>query len=64
METKTECIILWRNTQNNRIGFVADEYGDIEVFPTYGTALAAAGRTTVCKAFPYKIVELDELGKD
>lgn len=56
-----ECVILFRNTQNGRVGYVSDDKGEIAVFPHDDAAIAAAEHTTICKAFPYQIVPLDEL---
>lgn len=61
-----ECVILYRNTQNDKVGFVTDGEDSlglplIAVFKHIDDAIEAASYTTVCKAFPYQIVELDEL---
>ena len=56
-----ECVILFRNTRNDRVGFVSDDEGDIAVFRNEDEAILAAHKTTVCRAFPYQVVVLDEL---
>lgn len=57
-----ECVILFRNTQNGKIGYVSEDDPDrIAVFANRDEAISAAGNTAVCKAFPYQIVEVDEL---
>lgn len=57
--TETRFVILWRNTQNNRISFVSDGDDEMAVFASYVEADEAARHTTVCKAFPYQIVEVE-----
>jgi hypothetical protein len=57
-----ECVILFRNTQNAAVGFIAD--GDeIAVFPNEDAAIdfARDGNSPVLRAFPYQVVLLDEL---
>lgn len=56
-----ECVILFRNTQNGRVGYVGD--GDeIAVFTDYDEAVSAAlNDVPICRAFPWQVVELDEL---
>ena len=57
-----DCVILFRNTQNGKIGFISDDDPDkIAVFANFDEAMAAADKTTACKAFPYQIVKCDEL---
>jgi hypothetical protein len=55
-----ECVILFRNTQNGRVGFVSD--GDeIAVYPNYDEAAKASDDIPICQAFPHQIVELEDL---
>lgn len=58
-----ECVILYRNTQNNRVGFIEDADGQITVFENEDVAVdyAIMGSSPVLKAFPYQVVVLDEL---
>lgn len=56
-----ECVILWRNTQNDTVGFISDGEGNIEVFKDRDAALELAWDHGLLKAFPYQIVELDGL---
>jgi hypothetical protein len=57
----SECVILFRNIQNNRIGCVIGDRDEIAVMPNREAAEEAARNTTVCRAFPYQIVEVDEI---
>lgn len=57
-----ETVILFRNTQTGRVGFIAD--GDeIAVFKNEDEAIqfAESGKSPLLKAFPYQVVPLDEL---
>lgn len=56
-----ECVILWRNTQNDKVGFISDEAGEIAVFRNIDEAIDLASDHTLLRAFPFQIVELDEL---
>lgn len=56
-----ECVILWRNTSNGRVGFLSDENGEISVFENWDEAVDVAADHPICVAFPFQIVELDEL---
>lgn len=56
-----DCCILFRNTSNDRVGFVSDEAGELAVFPDMDAAIEAAEMTPICRAYPYQIVQLDEL---
>lgn len=58
-----ECVILFRNTQNGRVGFIDEADGQISVFENEDVALdfALSGRSPVLTAFPYQVVKLDEL---
>lgn len=56
-----ECVILWRNTQNNRVGFISDDDGEILVFDNMEDAIELALEHNLLLAFPYQIVELNEL---
>lgn len=58
-----ECVILFRNTRNKRVGFIEDADGQITVFENEDVAVdyAIMGHSPVLKAFPYQVVKLDEL---
>ena len=56
-----DCVILFRNTINNRVGFVSDEDGELRVFPNQDVAIAVAEEVPICRAYPYQIIALDEL---
>lgn len=56
-----ECVILWRNTQNGAVGFISNEEGDLEVFANRDDAVSCALNSSLLQAFPYQIVELEEL---
>lgn len=56
--------ILFRNPQNNIVGFVSDAEDDdiIAIFPDEDAAIEAAENVPVIQAgWPYQIVCLDEL---
>ena len=61
----TQCVILWRNTQPGRggIGFISkdDQSEEIAVFKDYDEAKECAMEHPLFRAFPYQIVELDDL---
>lgn len=61
MSSILECVILYRNTGNGRVGFVSEADGEMHVFATEDEAIEAASRVPVCKVFLYQIVTLDEL---
>ena len=57
-----DSVILFRNSHNGRVGFVSDDVdGEIAVFPDRDAAIDAAMRIPCCQAFPYQVIELDEL---
>lgn len=58
-----ECVILWRNTQNGKVGYIADGDSDrIMVYANYRQALHDIPNIPVLQAgFPYQIVELENL---
>lgn len=56
-----ECIILYRNTASGLVGFVNDSEDDVMVFADRDAAIAAADTVPILRAYPYQIVELDEL---
>lgn len=58
-----ECIIVFRNPGNDRVGFIAkdDDSGDPEVFPHHDAAVEFALKHSLLQAWPFQIVELDEL---
>lgn len=56
----SECIIIFRNTSNQRIGYVTfDERGDLAVFKDRDEAEKASRKVPICQAYPFQIVELD-----
>jgi len=58
----TECVILFRNTINNRVGFVTeDDAESIAVFVDRDKAIEAAFQVPILQAYPWQLVELDEL---
>lgn len=63
MSDNYECVILFRNTQNGRVGFIAanDDPGEIAVFKNRDEAIACTEWQPLLRAFPYQIVEVDEL---
>ena len=57
-----ECVILFRNTGNGEVGFVSD--GDsykIMVYRDREAAIRDVPNVPILRAFPYQIVEMDEL---
>lgn len=55
-------VILYRNTQNKKIGFVSEEDPDkIAVFKSFEDAIDGARNTTICRAFPYQVIAVDEI---
>jgi len=57
-----QCVILFRNTMNKRVGFVTeDDLENIKVFPNMHDALEAVGDVPILRAYPYQIIELDEI---
>jgi len=61
----TECVILWRNTQLGRggVGFIStdDDPDKIAVFKDRDEAIDCALKHPLFRAFPYQIVELEDL---
>jgi hypothetical protein len=58
----TQCVILYRNSRNNRVGYVSDEDGEsIAVFESEAEAMETAHQVPICQAYPYQIVELSDL---
>lgn len=51
-------VILWR-TQRGGISFVSADDGVMATWSTREAAEESARNTTVCRAFPYQIVEVD-----
>jgi hypothetical protein len=56
-----ECVILFRNTMNDRVGFVTDAEGEMRVFANRDEALAEADHVPILQVYPWQLVELDEL---
>lgn len=57
-----QCVILFRNTQNGAVGFVSDGESDrIAVFDSEEQAEREAPGITICRAFPYQIVRLEDI---
>lgn len=63
MSANIECVILWRNTQNGRVGYIHDgsEFEEIAVFPNEDAAIDLATKHALLQAFPYQIVPLEDL---
>lgn len=58
----SECVILFRNTSNQRVGFVTeDDCESIAVFPDREKAIQAAFNVPILQAYPWQLVELDEI---
>ncbi len=59
----TECVILFRNPQSKKVGWVSSSEDDdtIAVFANRDEAIKAAFNVPVCVVYPWQIVELDEL---
>lgn len=58
----TECVILFRNSKNKRVGFVTeDDCETIAVFSDRDAAIKAAFNVPVLQVFTWQLVELDEL---
>lgn len=58
----TECVILCRNMQNGKVGYVSDGEGDkIAVYNSRGSALRDMSNVPILRVFKYQIVELDDL---
>jgi hypothetical protein len=58
-----ECVILYRNPSNGKVGFIGgdDEDHVVAIFGSRDAAIRIADRMPICRAFPWQIVELDEL---
>ena len=56
---RSRFVILWRNPNNNHVSFVADDAGEMFNFGSRAEAEKAARHTTVCRAFPYQIVDVE-----
>ena len=57
-----QCVILYRNTQNNCVGFISEVDPDqIAVFSNWERARHFADKNMLLRAFPYQIVELDDI---
>jgi hypothetical protein len=55
-----ECVIAFRNTGNNKIGFVTDgEDGETCVFDSEEGAYATAENVPILRAYPWSVIELD-----
>lgn len=58
----SECVILFRNTSNKRVGFVTeDDCESIAVFADRDKAIQAAFNVPILQAYPWQLVELDEI---
>lgn len=55
------CIIIFRSTETNELGFVMDENGKLKVFANIYAALAATDALAFLQTAPYQIIELDEV---
>ncbi len=57
-----ECIIIFRNPSNGAVGFIHGEEPDQPlVFKHMDEAVAFADGRRLLQAWPYQIIELDEL---
>lgn len=58
-----ECVILFRNPFNDKIGFMPDSDGQIAVWPDHDAAVESieSFQPPKKKDWVYQIVELDEL---
>ncbi len=57
-----ECVILWRNTGNGRVGYIhEDDSDEIAVFQNEDEAVALSETHSLLQAMPFQIVELGEL---
>lgn len=56
-----ECIILFRNTGNNLVGFINDDNDNIAVFANRDVAIQFAIDSPFLQHFPHQIVELEDL---
>lgn len=56
-----DCVILFRNPSNGRVGFISDEDGEPTVFFNFERAVDCADSHPLLQAWPYQIVECDEL---
>lgn len=58
----SQCIIIFRNGGNQRLGFVSyDDRDELAVFASREEAEKAAHDVPICQAYPYQIVEVDEI---
>ena len=58
-----ECVILFRNPHNGAVGYIKpdeDKIGSLS-FPNFEAALKVVEEHETIRAWPYQIVELDEL---
>ena len=55
-----ECVILFR-APDGSVSFISGDDGDIHVFPNMDAAVEISQRHPVTTAWPFQIVELDEL---
>ena len=62
MMESTECVIIFRNPSNSRVGYVREGDSDeIAVYRDYEAALRDVPNIPILRAFPYQVVELDEI---
>jgi len=58
----SECVILFRNTSNQRVGFVTEnDCENIAVFSDRDEAIKAAFNVPILQVYPWQLVELDEI---
>lgn len=53
-----QTVILWKNTQNGRVGFIGDD-DEIAVFDSRDQAQELAWEHPLLQAFPYQIVDVE-----
>lgn len=57
-----ECVILYRNTRNQKVGYVSEGESDkIAVYNDQEQAIRDIPNILILRTYPYQIVELDEL---
>ena len=57
----TEHCILYRNPSNDKVGALMEDEDHVAVFPDALAAMDVAEKHTLCMAWGYQIVCLDEL---
>lgn len=56
----TECMIVWRNTGNGKVGTITDGDSDnAMVYRDYDAAVSDIPNIPILRAYPYQIIELE-----